>query len=1038
MYLKKIIIQGFKSFAHSTTIDFSPGLNVIVGPNGSGKSNLIDALRWVWGNKMRELRITRNREVIFHGSETVKPLGMADIELWWEDLRGTDLKMGRRVFASGESEYFLEGEKVSWGEWRENLEQEGLEIERLSTGVVGSEELQALLNQTPPGRWQWLEMVSGAGEWKKKLSQVSLRLEKIESRRKLLEERLKELGPQMERWRLWAEEEEEYLSVEKEWREIRALYIQKMVESSKERLSLLKSEREIEEEEIKKKEEEKRKWEGTFSSLSRARYNCQVEKKNIEKEKEEKEGEKRREEEKLYYILTEMRESKKAALQIREKLAHWEAAIGLLEERKKSWEEYFPLQEEGENNQERLMLQLREKEKALRELEKKNIHLREGKRYLEEEEEKAEARLRDKLQKEKRIKEELLVAKRRIKEGEEGIQKRERAIEKGKEEEKTGRENLERSRVILQSISRKINSREKREREGHREWEKGLNAQGWSKRAIQALSWFWEYHNLKGEDFNLESSPEVGCWYVSPSVEPPAFWRECQKKEVFHLFHRGELPEENLVASDGSLIFLRSGFLLFPGQLISSSEPRFYQSWRQREKRWQDKVDFWEKKVENVVRERKKEEERLWKDKLEVEREKEKLLHREKEEEEVEREINQLRKEIEIIVEKKDTGEKEIIEIEEELRKIKIDISQIQSQIEEKERERKKREKAEIEKERFRWEVESLRKELREGWEVLKKEEKERVKYGERLKEEGNKIWAVAISLQGKKKELQEKEEEEKNLREKIDLATGKIREIEKEKEEKERKLEKILILEEKLSGEVAELSRELERLGEEHLCSTFTSKEVSIKELELSLKEKEELLQKKRIIPGAGEEFARVGERFAYLSEKNEQCKIGLQLVREGISLGQREVKKNFQEFLYGVDKSFSNFFTEIFPGGEARLILGEEEAEIEVRLPGKRKQSLSLLSSGEKALVALCFLFAAFEAADLPFCFLDEVDANLDHTNSLLLARLLRNISQTRQVVVVTHQEEVMEAAERIIGITMNDPGVSQAICFDGESFQ
>ena len=460
--MKKIIIQGFKSFAHSTTIDFSPGLNVIVGPNGSGKSNLIDALRWVWGNRMRELRITRNREVIFHGSETVKPLGMADIELWWEDLRGTDLKMGRRVFASGESEYFLEGEKVSWGEWKENLEQEGLEIERLSTGVVGSEELQALLNQTPPGRWQWLEMVSGAGEWKKKLSQVSLRLEKIESRRKLLEERLKELGPQMERWRLWAEEEEEYLSVEKEWREIRALYIQKMVESSKERLSLLKAEREIEEEEIKKKEEEKRKWEGTFSSLSRARYNCQVEKKNIEKEKEEKEGEKRREEEKTLLYFDRNEREQKGCSTNQGKTCPLGSSNWSPGRKKKSWEEYFPLQEEGEDNQERLMLQVREKEKALRELEKKNIHLREGERYLEEEEEKAEARLRDKLQKEKRIKEELLVAKRRIKEGEEGIQKRERAIEKGKEEEKTGRENLERSRVILQSISRKINSREKR------------------------------------------------------------------------------------------------------------------------------------------------------------------------------------------------------------------------------------------------------------------------------------------------------------------------------------------------------------------------------------------------------------------------------------------------------------------------------------------------------------------------------------------------------------------------------------------------
>ena len=87
---------------------------------------------------------------------------------------------------------------------------------------------------------------------------------------------------------------------------------------------------------------------------------------------------------------------------------------------------------------------------------------------------------------------------------------------------------------------------------------------------------------------------------------------------------------------------------------------------------------------------------------------------------------------------------------------------------------------------------------------------------------------------------------------------------------------------------------------------------------------------------------------------------------------------------------------------------------------------------------MVALCFLFAVFEAAQLPFCFLDEVDANLDHTNSLLLAQLLKNISRSRQVVVVTHQEEVMEAADQIIGMTMNDPGVSQAVCLDGKSFQ
>ena len=85
MFLTHLNVQGFKSFAHPITIEFHPGLNVIVGPNGSGKSNVIDALRWVLGDNFREIRVSQGKEVIFHGAAGAKPLGMAFIETQWSD-----------------------------------------------------------------------------------------------------------------------------------------------------------------------------------------------------------------------------------------------------------------------------------------------------------------------------------------------------------------------------------------------------------------------------------------------------------------------------------------------------------------------------------------------------------------------------------------------------------------------------------------------------------------------------------------------------------------------------------------------------------------------------------------------------------------------------------------------------------------------------------------------------------------------------------------------------------------------------------------
>ena len=116
MYLSRLELHGFKSFAQKTTVDFSPGVTAIVGPNGCGKSNVIDAVRWVLGEqRARLLRSDKMDGVIFNGAQGKRPLGMAEVSLTVENTRGvlpteyTEVTVTRRLYRSGDSEYLLNG-----------------------------------------------------------------------------------------------------------------------------------------------------------------------------------------------------------------------------------------------------------------------------------------------------------------------------------------------------------------------------------------------------------------------------------------------------------------------------------------------------------------------------------------------------------------------------------------------------------------------------------------------------------------------------------------------------------------------------------------------------------------------------------------------------------------------------------------------------------------------------------------------------------------------------------------------------------------
>jgi len=195
-------------------------------------------------------------------------------------------------------------------------------------------------------------------------------------------------------------------------------------------------------------------------------------------------------------------------------------------------------------------------------------------------------------------------------------------------------------------------------------------------------------------------------------------------------------------------------------------------------------------------------------------------------------------------------------------------------------------------------------------------------------------------------------------------------------------------------------------------------------------------LAQLGRINPLALEEFSAMEERHKFLTEQLEDLKATrkdlLDIVRE---VDQR-VEQVFTEAYADVSKEFEQIFARLFPGGEGRLVLTEPGdmlatgVEVEARPPGKKVKRLSLLSGGERSLVAVAFLVALFKARPSPFYILDEVEAALDDTNLGRLLEIYEELRAQSQLLVITHQKRTMEVGDALYGVSMRGDGVSTVI--------
>ncbi|MFD5870224.1 AAA family ATPase [Streptomyces sp. NPDC060322] len=190
------------------------------------------------------------------------------------------------------------------------------------------------------------------------------------------------------------------------------------------------------------------------------------------------------------------------------------------------------------------------------------------------------------------------------------------------------------------------------------------------------------------------------------------------------------------------------------------------------------------------------------------------------------------------------------------------------------------------------------------------------------------------------------------------------------------------------------------------------------------------------KVNPLALEEFSALEERHKFLSEQLEDLKKTRADLMQVIKEVDERVEQVFTEAFRDTAREFEGVFSRLFPGGEGRLVLTDPDnmlttgLDVEARPPGKKVKRLSLLSGGERSLTAVALLVSIFKARPSPFYVMDEVEAALDDTNLQRLIRIMEELQESSQLIVITHQKRTMEVADALYGVSMQGDGVSKVI--------
>lgn len=314
LFLKRIEIQGFKSFADKTEVDFKGGITAVVGPNGSGKSNISDALRWVLGEQSaKTLRGSKMEDIIFSGTNNRRPTGYAEVTLVLDNkeaklpIEYSEVSVTRRVFRSGESEYYINKNSCRLKDVRELFMDTGVGKDGYS--IIGQGRIDEILSTKSEDRRMIFEEAAGIVKYRTRKEEAEKKLEKTKENLVRIDDIINELENQVEPLQIQSEKAKEFLLLSDNLKDLEVNLFLREIDRLKEEVSHLEAQREIVVGQLKYNEERRNAFESKYNKVKTEIEKMDSKIEEIQKYKyttqsiiEKNEGELKLSKERIFYL----------------------------------------------------------------------------------------------------------------------------------------------------------------------------------------------------------------------------------------------------------------------------------------------------------------------------------------------------------------------------------------------------------------------------------------------------------------------------------------------------------------------------------------------------------------------------------------------------------------------------------------------------------------------------------------------------------------------------------------------------------------
>ncbi len=1019
MFLKKLKIFGFKTFAQRTEISFDQGITAMVGPNGCGKTNILDSIRWVLGeSQARRLRGLHMEDVIFSGTEERKPLSMAEVILVLDNSTGivpmdcSEIEITRRLYRSGENECYINRQPCRLRDIQEIFRDTG--IGSLSYSVLEQGKVDAILSAKPLERRLLFEEAAGIAKYKQRKHEAMNKLERVEDNLLRLGDILTEVIRQKESLETQAERAQRYITMADRLAEQRRLLYYTHYRRLEKELARVRAGLRQEEERLSRSEDGLEKQRQLIEKLQRQR--------------KESEGSYEKTREQAFDI-------DKDVYRKETDIGQYRRQIEGLEARKKSFHGEIKEQEDklkrlhgGSEGDQQLVLTFGDRRTGLiQETRKLEVELV----VVTEELEQLNLGLSDEqtrrfglLKRRYRWESGLAQCNGRLAASEEWLSDlTERLAKTDKQKQYAGRELARAGRDV-----KKLREEELAQKRG---WE---SAKQEAARLRGGLERAWREHIRLARALEAVQTVTGFADELKSAGMLPAAAAEIKAKlhaELLAAVEQG-LSGEKLSAQKIEIEEKTNGLerrekssyrrLLLAGSEMSVTATKLARA-EERQGGWGEREGFLGEMHESSLLIRSRLAEEIIGLKEKVKELKHKLARvdegapvsvKDPEAEERLRELEEKRKHLADRV--KENGFN-LSALRQNHRRARVDLERYRD--EEKEYRKSIRLKlAEISRctkdvSVFKSKIDALARELtafKTGKEKLDKTlgkmRAGKTKLVDSLEVVEEKMARFDKKRLGLDEARQKFRLKEVGLEHKRDGYRGRLQDECAVTPEKLR-VEGMRAVRGALAGidqEVASMKSRLDRMGEINTSA--------IKELK-DIRERHDFMTK---------------ERDDLLKSKDDLLKI--------IGEAEGEARQRFEKTFDKINGNFRKIFEEFFEGGEAELTLveieGQEEKGVEImaRPPKLRKSSVNLLSGGQRAMTAIALLFAIFKVKASPFCILDELDAPLDDDNIVKFLEALNHFLDRSQFIIITHNKLTMEKADVIYGVTMEEKGVSKIV--------